>query len=117
MRIVIYTAMVRGLASDKSVAKRPVVPEWGWSGTGVMANYLGGIPDDLVPAWMTWHVPLVFYVCRYNDAAMRHEAEANAYLVDCWFLMLAGAVPLAVSGYGWVRRRRSGRGFPPIIRQ
>lgn len=77
-------------------------------GTHDDGGYLGGIPEDLVPASVIGGLPHVVYVCDYDDAGMRHFLHIHAVLFNCWLVLLA-TTPLPIIAFADAIRRRRRR--------
>lgn len=100
------------LEADELAAIGPPDPAqvgWRWTRTGDMNFYLGGIPEDLVPADVTWSLPHALYCCADEEAGMRHFLHIRGVLVNA-------RIPLAISLTPWmiyvtalIRRRRRRR--------
>jgi len=84
---------------------------WVWTRSGDLPMYQGGVPDDLMPTYVTWRVPWCLYVCEIHEAGMNQFTVGEVVMVNAPVLLALFLTPPTVFAVGVVRRRRDPHGF------
>jgi hypothetical protein len=104
-----YESGVHGLEPDELQAVGPPDPAdsgWFWTRSGDMDDYMGGIPDYLIPTCVTQSIPHLIYICADHEEGMRHFMDVSAVAVSAPALLLLAAIPWILYCITLIRRRR-----------
>jgi len=74
-----------------------------WTRNGDLPTYHGGIPDDLIPSYVSWSLAQSLYLCDRHEAGMSQFTDVRGVMVSAPLLL---AMLLALPAVMLVKRIR-----------